>query len=166
MSARQQYDIIIERMAKGGPMDSILLSKTPDTYQGRRHLKRTDYTPIPLRWHAVLALHLSGKTVKEIEEETGYKESTIYSILADKRVVEIRQQLLDKTQEEFEALYPLVVDSIRRDLRSGQPDRENRARDQWLRANGKYSSSEAPKGGNTINLTAEDVVFQILNQKD
>lgn len=145
-------------------MESILVSKTPDKFNGRRHLKCSDYTPIPLRWHKVLSLHLAGKRVKEIEEETGYKESTIYSILADKRVVDMRQQLLDKTQQEFEALYPLVVDSIRKDLQSNQPDRENRARDQWLRANGKYASSEKNGSGPTINLTAEDVVFQILNQ--
>jgi hypothetical protein len=74
----------------------------------------------------------------------------------------VRQQLLEHTQTEFEALYPKVVDSLRKDLLSEQPDRENRARDQWLRAAGKYSQDHTTP---QINVTAEDVVFQILNQK-
>lgn len=141
-------------------MESILTSKTPDRYQGARHLKLTDNTPVPLKYHKVLGLHLAGKTVKTICEETGYKESTIYSILKDERVCQIRQQLLNHTQTEFEALYPLVVDSIRKDLLSQQPERENRARDQWLRASGKYQADHTTQN---ITVTAEDVVFQILN---
>lgn len=142
-------------------MDSILTSGTPDRYQGRRHLKLTDRNPIPHKYFNVLSLHLAGKTVKTICEETGYKTPTVYKILADERVVQIRQQLLEHTQVEFEALYPLVVDSIRKDLMSQQPDRENRARDQWLRASGKYTSEKTTQN---ITVTAEDVVLQILNQ--
>jgi hypothetical protein len=150
-------------------MDSILSSSTPDRYQARRHFKLTDKTPIPLRYHKVLAMHLAGKTVGNLDvvgsicQETGFKPPTIYKILKDPRVCQIRQQLLDHTQTEFEALYPLVVNSIRKDLLSEQPDRENRARDQWLHASGKYSSD---KSNVTMNVTAEDVVFQILNQKE
>jgi len=119
-----------------------------------------------LKYHNVLALHLAGKTVGDVGVEgsichaTGYKPSTVYKILSDPRVCQVRQQLLEHTQREFEALYPLVVDSIRKDLLSAQPDRENRARDQWLHASGKY---QAEKTSQNINVTAEDVVFQILN---
>lgn len=144
-------------------MDSILGSSTPDRYQARRHLKLTDKTPIPLRYHKVLSLHLAGKRVQDICEETGYKSPTVYKILADERVCQIRQQLLEHTQTEFEALYPAVVHSLRKDLLSEQPDRENRARDQWLRASGKYQSEKTTQN---INVTAEDVVFQILNQNN
>jgi hypothetical protein len=141
-------------------MESVLTSSTPDRYQARRHLKLTDRTPIPLRYHNVLALHLAGKSVAMICEETGYKSPTVYKILQDERVVQIRQQLLDHVQTEFEALYPAVVNSLRKDLLSEQPERENRARDQWLRASGKYQNNTT----NITNVTAEDVVFQILNQ--
>jgi hypothetical protein len=141
-------------------MESILTSATPDRYQGRRHLKLTDKNPIPHKYFNVLSLHLAGKTVQMICDETGYKSPTVYKILADDRVVQIRQQLLNHTQAEFEALYPLVVESIRKDLMSAQPERENRARDQWLRASGKYGSDKTTQN---INVTAEDVVFQILN---
>lgn len=141
-------------------MESILTSAVPDRYNARRHLKLSDNTPIPLRYHNVLALHLAGKSVAMICEETGYKPPTVYRILQDQRVTQIRQQLLDHTQKEFEALYPVVVESIRKDLLSNQPDRENRARDQWLRASGKYQNNTT----NITNVTAEDVVLQILNQ--
>jgi len=142
-------------------MDSVLTSATPDRYNTKRHLKLSDNNPIPHKYFNVLSLHLAGKTVKTICEETGYKPPTVYRILQDERVVQVRQQLLNHTQTEFEALYPLVVDSIRKDLLSEQPDRENRARDQWLRAAGKYGSDKTTQN---INVTAEDVVFQILNQ--
>lgn len=142
-------------------MDSVFTSGTPDRYQARRHLKLTDKTPIPLKYHNVLALHLAGKTVQTICDETGYKSPTVYKILKDPRVCQVRQQLLEHTQTEFEALYPLVVDSIRKDLLSAQPERENRARDQWLRASGKYQADHTTQN---INVTAEDVVFQILQQ--
>ena len=148
-------------------MESILSSSTPDRYQARRHLKLTDKTPIPLKYHNVLSLHLAGKPVGNLDvpgsicQLTGYKPPTIYKILKDDRVCQIRQQLLEHTQTEFEALYPVVVNSLRKDLLSEQPDRENRARDQWLRAAGKYAND---KGNTTLNVTAEDVVFQILQQ--
>lgn len=144
-------------------MDSILLSKTPDRYQGRRHFKLTDHRPIPHRYYQVLALHLAGKPCREICSLTGYKDSTIYAILADPRVIQIRQNLLEKTQEEFEALFPRVVDTLREDLFSGDPDREHKSREQWFKASGKFKGEE--KGGQTnFNLTAEDIVIQILNQ--
>jgi hypothetical protein len=148
-------------------MESVLTSRTPDRYQGARHLKLTDRTPIPLKYHKVLAMHLAGKPVgsKDVEgsicQETGYAPATVYKILADERVVQIRQQLLNHTQTEFEALYPAVVNSLRKDLLSGQPDRENRARDQWLHAAGKYQSGSQ---STNVTLTAEDIVVQILNQ--
>jgi hypothetical protein len=147
-------------------MESILTSSTPDRYQARRHLKLTDKTPIPLKYHKVLALHLSGMKVtgaegeKTICSETGYKPPSIYKILKDDRVVEIRQQLMSVTQSEFEALYGKVVDTLRGDLFSGTPEREHKAREQWLRASGKYKSESDKQ---VINVTAEDVVFQILN---
>jgi hypothetical protein len=143
-------------------MQSILTSQTPDRYNQRRHLKLTDNTPIPLKYHNVLALHLAGKKVQEISEMTGYKLPTIYKILKDERVCQIRQQLLAVTQTEFEALYGRVVDTLRGDLFSGTPEREHKAREQWLRASGKYKSESDKQ---VINVTAEDVVFQILNQK-
>lgn len=147
-------------------MDSVFVSKTPDRYQGARHLKLTDRTPIPLRYHKVLSMHLAGKPVgaKNVEgsicAETGYSPATCYKILSDERVVQIRQQLLNHTQVEFEALYPAVVDSLRKDILSGQPEREHRGRDHWLRASGKFQTNTT----NVTNVTAEDVVFQILNQ--
>jgi hypothetical protein len=142
-------------------MESVLTSQTSDRYNGRRHLKLTDKTPIPLKYHKVLALHLSGKKVVDIAAETGYKLPSIYAILKDPRVVEIRQQLMNVTQTEFEALYGRVVDTLRGDLFSGMPEREHKAREQWLRASGKYKSESDKQ---VINVTAEDVVFQILNQ--
>ena len=142
-------------------MESILQSATPDHYNARRHLKCSDHRPIPPKYHKVLSLHLAGRRVQEICSETGYKDSTVYAILADQRVVQIRQQLLKSVEQEFEALYPRVVETLRDDLTSGISDQQAKARDQWFRASGKYKESGDKS---IINVTAEDVVFQILNQ--
>ncbi len=142
-------------------MDSILVSKTPDRYQGRRHLKLTDHRPIPPKYYKVLALHLAGKSCKDICTQTGYKDSTVYGILADERVVQIRQQLLKETEKEFEALYPKAVDNLRLSMNSEDPQTYLKGTDMYLRASGKYSGEVQKQ---TINVTAEDVVFQILNQ--
>lgn len=143
-------------------MDALTVSGTPDAYQGRRHLKRNDYEPIPSRYMAVLSHHLSGRTVAQISELTGYKTPTIYKILSDKRVSQMRQMLLNHTQLEFEALYPKVVDALREALDSSDTSMKLKASDQWLHASGKYKGDGA---GTQVNITAEDVVFNILNQE-
>ena len=127
-----------------------------------RHMKRNDYEPIPPRYMAVLSHHLAGASARQISELTGYKLPTIYKILSDSRVVQIRQQLLKHTQEEFEALYPKVVQVLREELDSGDHSIRLKASDQWLHASGRYKSDAA--AGTTVNLTAEDVVFNILQQ--
>jgi hypothetical protein len=116
--------------------------------------------PIPLRWSNVLYLHLAGKSHEEISISTGYTVNSIYRILAHPNVNYVRQQLLEATQKEFEALFSKVVKVIRTGLED--PDSKVRAiyTNQWLRSHGKISE----KGeGTTINLTAEDIVMNLLN---
>lgn len=139
-------------------MDALTVSSTAHF---NRHLKRNDYEPIPPRYMKVLSMHLAGKPVRLICDETGYKSPTVYKILSDKRVVQMRQQILKHTQEEFEALYPKVVDNIRAALDHTDPDVNLKGSDMWLRANGKYKTDSTPT---QLNVTAEDVVFNILNQ--
>lgn len=138
----------------------LLQSHLPDTsYRFHRPSTKKDYTPIPLRWHTVLALHLAGGTPKEVCALTGYSLSMYYRILNDPVTQTVRQQLLNQTQQEFEALFARVVDNIREELRSEDPQVRLAAQQQWLRANGRY----APKGDNEGEaLTAEDVVKKLL----
>lgn len=140
-------------------MDALTVSSVPSTFQQRRRLKRNDYEPIPSKYMAVLAHHLSGKTVRMICDLTGYKSPTIYKILSDERVVQIRQQLMKVTESEFEALYANVVQVIRSGLTDADMDIALRSADMWLKAHGKYKSTQTVQ-----NITAEDVVIQILNQ--
>lgn len=143
-------------------MDSILLSQTPDHYQQRRRVTRRDLTPVPHRYFKVLALHLAGQSCKQICEETGYKSPTVYRILQDERVLALRQQLLAQTQQEFEALFPTVVQGLRDNLTSANADVKQHAIDSWVRAYEKLM----PNQGEAKAVTAEDVVFHILNQGD
>ena len=144
-------------------MESCLTSSptSGDRYLQRRHLKRNDFEPIPSKYMAVLSHHLAGRTVVQISELTGYKTPSIYKILSDKRVTQIRQQLLNHTQQEFEALYPKVVEVLRISLDSSDSSVKLKATDQWLHASGKYKGESTTQ----VNITAEDVVFNILNQK-
>lgn len=134
--------------------------KIPQTQWGKALTKR-DYNPLPHRYYYVLALHLKGSTLEEISELSGYAVSTIQAILRSKDVIAVRQQILATTQAEFEALFDSVVEVIRDTLKYGDTDQKLQAAEKWLKAHGKYQSNQGP----TINLTAEDVVFQILNQK-
>lgn len=146
------------------PTNTLLQSVEGDTsYRFHRPTKKNDYLPVPLRWYNVLALHLAGKKLNEIKTETGYSAPMIYRILNHKTIQAVRQQLLDHTQQEFEALFSRVVENIREQLNSKDDQVRLAAQQQWLKANGKFAPKQA---GQTISVTAEDVVFQILNQKE
>ena len=116
--------------------------------------------PIPQRWIVVVQLHLAGKKVKEIAEATGYTENSVYRILNEESVNAIRQQLLDTTQKEFEALFDKVVTVIGRGLDDPDPKTQAIYTAQWLRANGKFTDNRTIINN---NITAEDVVMKILN---
>ena len=141
-------------------MESLLQSSTPDRYQMRRHVTRKETDPVTHRHQFVLALHLAGRRVSEIEELTGYRPATIYHILSEPNVISLRQQLLNHTAKEFEALFEKTVNAIRDGLGSADMKIALEAADKWLKAHGKYMKSE----GTQINVTAEDIVFNILNQ--
>ena len=142
-------------------MESLLQSSTPDRYAVRRHFRRDEKSPVSHRWQHVLALHLSGKKVHEIELLTKYRPPTIYKILSSPNVLALRQQLLHYTSQEFEALFPKVVDGIRDALSSPDLTTVLKGSDQWLKAHGKYAKSE----GVNVNITAEDIVMNILQQR-
>lgn len=107
----------------------------------------------------VVHLHLAGHSIAAIAESTGYTINSIYRILNHKDVQMVRQQLLASTQQEFEALFSKVVSTVRRGLDDPDPKVGLMATSQWLKASGKGSE----KGNTTINVTAEDVVMQMLN---
>jgi hypothetical protein len=144
------------------PSQPLLISPTPDHYQAMRPLRRKDHNPIPSRYFTVLSYHLGGKSCGDIMALTGYKQAAVYRILNDQRVVQMRQQLLKETEKEFEALYPKAVDNLRLAMHSEDVDEKLKSTDMYLRAAGKYQKQD---NTNIINVTAEDVVFQILNQK-
>lgn len=114
---------------------------------------------LPHLWYYVLSLHLSGKTADEISELTDYSRGWIYRILKDPQVVAVRQQLLAGISDEFEALYADVVQTIRDGLTSPDIKIRLESADKWLKAHGKYKGETQH-----ITVTAEDVVFNILNQ--
>ena len=144
---------------------SLLLPQeaSDQTYRFHRPTKKNDYVPVPLRWYNVLALHLAGKKAIEIKQETGYSIAMIHRILNHKIVQAIRQQLMDSTQQEFEALFDKIVDNIRDQLGSSDPAVKLAAQQQWLKANGKFGNG---KKAVITNITAENVVQNILEGGD
>lgn len=110
--------------------------------------------------YEVLALHLSGSTTKEISAITSLTPVSIYRILKSEDIVALRQQILAGIGDEFEVLFADVVNTIRELLNSSKESIRLEACEKWLKAHNKYGQSK-----NTIQVTAEDVVFQILNQK-
>jgi len=108
-------------------------------------------------------LHLAGRKATEIKQETGYSIAMIHRILNHKAVQAVRQQLMDSTQQEFEALFDRIVDNIRSQLNSTDEAVKLAAQQQWLKANGKFSND---KRAIITNITAEQVVQNILEGGD
>lgn len=130
-------------------------------YQVRRPLKKSDINPVPHRWRYVLELHLAGTKVAEISELTGYAPPTIYRILNEDDIVILKQQIMRHYDSEFETLFPEVIRAIKNGL--ADPEKYLEAAKVWLKAHGKLDSNRDLNARQTINVTAEDVVFQILN---
>lgn len=145
------------------PSVSNVLTLAPngdEHYQQAPRLAKKAY-PIPLKWKYIVALHLSGRSNKEIAAITGYADMSISRILKDERCEQLRQSLLEDTQKEFDALWSTVVDNLRAQLTCSDTSVQQAAQAQWLKASGKFAPKmQAP----TTMITAEDVVVNILNQ--
>lgn len=114
------------------------------------------YTPIPFQWRIVLDYIMAGDKPAEVAVKTGYCLNSIYRILNHKNTIAVKQQLMEATQQRFEALYGRITDSIIDDLNSKDPERISDARKDWFKASGKTKDS-----GN--NFSAENMVVQMLN---
>lgn len=109
----------------------------------------------------VLALHLAGKKVQEIHEETGYSIPQIYHILSDPRVLRLRQEIMSILDKEFEAQYRKVVAAVDSGLDENQPATVKLAAAKlWGDYHKKFQKVEINQ---TLNVTAEDIVVQIMN---
>ncbi len=140
--------------------NTLLQSQRPDIiYQKHRPTKKQDYTPIPIKWYYVLALYLKGKSPQEISELTGYASGYVYHIINNPSTQSVRQQLLDQTNQDLESLFGKVVENIRQQLDSKDPQIQLAAQTQFFKATGKYTPKQANKGS---ELTAEDVVSKLL----
>ena len=115
--------------------------------------------PIPLRWRRVLEMHLAGYSAITIAENTGYTKYSIYRILDHPNVQSVRQQMMDYMQKEFEGLFEDTVQAVRTGLKDPDPKVRLQAATLWLKSHGKFQDIKIT---NQVNLTAEDVVLQIL----
>lgn len=148
---------------------SLMTSQSEERYSGRRRLKCSDVHPLKARHRFVLELHLAGHQVGQstvekpsISELSGFAPATVYAILKRDDIHALRQQIMRLYDLEFEALFPDVIQTIREGMEPGKEMKDRIAASKlWLKAHGRPG---AAVGGSTINVTAEDVVFQILNQ--
>jgi len=140
---------------------ALTTSSTPVRY-GRRRKKQIDVTPIPYRWRYVLELHLAGRRPAEIQEITGYSQPMMYRILSDPRMIAEKQQIMKYYNSEFEALYSKVINVVRDNLECADPKVQNDAAKIWLKSHGRFQADR--EQSNDTNISAEKIVFQILNQ--
>ncbi len=140
-------------------MNAITVSSQGDGYATNRQVKKSDYEPLPLRWKVVLDYRMAGKKVPAICKLTGYSPAFVYRILNDERTLLAKQFLLAQTQEEFSCLFEEVVRVIKEKL--VDPEKALEAASLWLKANGKLRDKDKIQ----VNVSAEDIVMQILNQE-
>jgi len=146
-------------------MPSLLTPQTKDPFLRNGVDRSNERLRIATRQrHAhVLALHLSGKKAAEIAEITGYSYGRVIQILNDEPEVEaLRQQHLNVLDKEFQAMWSRIIAKVEEALDSNNMDVALRAVDIWMKAVKKYKV-DAPQG-NTFNLTAEDIVLQIMQR--
>lgn len=142
-------------------MDALTLPPTDHPrYESRSNKLRK--LPVSQRWMAVLSYHLAGKHIDEISALTGYTVGTIRVILANERVNELRQLLLQSTQQEFEALFGTITNKIREML--DNKDQCVDAINLWIKMHGRNGANKQAAPVN--NFTAEDIVFNILNNNN
>jgi len=109
----------------------------------------------------VLSLHLSGHSAEKIAELAGYSSPySVYNILRKQEVILVRQQLLQSLELEFEALQKKIFQVVGEKLDSEDERVQLEAVQLWMKYFGKFT----PKPDKN-ELTAEDVVRQILNQQ-
>lgn len=78
-------------------------------------------------------------------------------------MVSEKQQIMKHYDSEFEALYSRVINVVRENLEhTDDPKVRNDAAKIWLKAHGKFQADTVREGD--TNISAERVVFQILNQ--
>lgn len=146
---------------------SVLTSSGTDRYAAARQITRKDYEPIPHRWYFVLSLRLAGHSPTldkpdkpSIRTLTGYSQASIHRILNEPDVIQARQQILEQYDREFEDMYALVVEGVRKHLESDSLSEVREGAKIWLQEFGKVSKMK--QGGDTYHVTAEDVVFNML----
>jgi hypothetical protein len=129
-------------------------------YVGSRPRHRNEVDCSLYRWPLVVSLHMSGYNTEEVSELTGYAPGTILRILKDPRAQAMKQQILSDLDEELEAKKKEVYEVVSNALQ-GVPISDDRkwAVDLWMKVHGKYKTND--KGG-TTNVTAENVVMQIM----
>ena len=138
---------------------SILTPIRQEGFNAKKR-KNSERTLTPRYWY-VLSLHLAGAKAEEISKLTGYSKLRISYILNSEAVIGVRQQLMKDLDKEFEAQYRKVIAAIDDSLSIEQP---NTVKLQAAKLWGDYHKKFQKVEGNTqINITAEDIVFQIMN---
>lgn len=101
-------------------------------------------------------LHLQGKTIREISEETNKKSAYISSVLRSRAAKNLIVDFFSFQDQEFKALYANAVRAIRSALNSEDHDVALKAAKLYLTAHGKMNRVD------TGRTTAEDVVRRIM----
>jgi len=140
--------------------DHALTQSPGNQLVNKKKVRRNDLVPIPHKWYEVIALHLSGKSTKDICDATGYSLQTYYRIMNSPRSIAVRQQLMSMYQDEFEALFSKVIGNIREQLSSESMKVKQTAQQQWLNTEKKF---KIKTGGAGMGESAEDLVSRLLN---
>jgi len=150
--------------------NASMMDTIPEAVLGPGSTPQPFYKHSPVKQHKfqishrdfyVLSLHLSGHSAEKIAELAGYSSAySVHNILRKQEVILVRQQLLQSLELEFEALQKKIFQVVENKLDSEDERVQLEAVHLWMKYFGKFT----PKPDKD-ELTAEDVVRQILNQQ-
>jgi len=151
---------------------ALTVSNVPETYEQNRGVRpRGSDHKVSLRWRMVIELRLAGHMPTKvlpgrdsIQNITGYSPQTISNILRTDEAKEVKQQLMIEYEIEFESLYADVIEAVRLSLQSTSLSDKREGAKIWIKEFGKGAQVQKGEGG--INVTAEDVVFNLLQIVD
>ena len=116
----------------------------------------------------VLELWMAGATMDKIADDREMSKSNVWRILKKPSVEELRKEITAQWDGELQRMYRKVIDKFLVLLDSQDENVVLKAIQTWLKVMGKdMPKREVEEGARIGSLTAEKVVFQILNrQKD
>ena len=121
---------------------------------GTPRLRRDRLKRLSQRHKLIIGMHLNGESHKEIAKVVGCSETTVSVVVRDPLAQEVIEFYHEGVEAELKALFPKVVDAVRKGLEDNSIKTKLAAVDRFA----KLTGLDAPEGGSrgdTFNILVD-----------